>query len=71
MRKSLAGCFIVAAAIGGLDLAADYATPTFIRSPTNQPSVMLWPPLAPEAQPQVEDKGAQRRTGTAPAGLRG
>jgi len=37
----------------------------------SQPSVMLWPPLLPEAQPRAEDKTDQRRTVTAPAGLRG
>ena len=70
MRKSLA-CCITIAAVGGLSLAADYATPAFIRSHSSQPAVMLWPPLLPEAQPQAEDRTAQRRTGTAPAGLRG
>jgi len=71
MRKSLAGCITIAVAVGCLDLAADYATPAFIRSPTSEPSVTLWPPLLPEAQPQTEDKTDRRRTGTAPAGLRG
>ena len=71
MRKSLACCITIAAAVGGLSLAADYATPAFIRSHTSEPSVTLWPPLLPEAQPQTEDKTDQRRTGTAPAGLRG
>ena len=71
MGKSLAGCITIAVAVGCLGLAADYVTPAFIRSPTSQPSVMLWPPLAPEAQPQADDKTDQRRTATAPAGLRG
>ena len=71
MRKSLAACITIAAAVGCLDLAADYATPAFIRSHPSQPAVMLWPPLLPEAQPQAEEKADQRRTGTAPAGLRG
>jgi len=71
MRKSLAGCITIAAALGCLELAADYVTPGFIWSPASQPSVMLWPPLAPEAQPQADDKTAQRHTATAPAGLRG
>ena len=71
MRKSLAGCITIAAAVGCLGLAADYVTSAFIRSPTSQPAVMLWAPLLPEARPQTEDKTDQRRTGTAPAGLRG
>jgi hypothetical protein len=71
MRKSLAGGITIAVAVGCLDLAADYATPAFIRSHTSQPSVMLWPPLLPEARPQAEDRADQRRTGMAPAGLRG
>jgi hypothetical protein len=70
MRKSLAGCITIAVAVGCLDLAADYVTPAFVRSHSSQPAVMLWPPLLPDAQPQ-EDKTDQRRTGTAPAGLRG
>jgi len=71
MRKSLAGCITIAAAVGCIDLAADYVTPAFIASPASQPSVTSWPPLLPEAQPRAEDKTDQRRTGTAPAGLRG
>ena len=71
MRKSLAGCITIAAVVGCLDLAADYATPAFIRSHTSQPSVMLWPPLLPEAQPLARGKTNQQRTATAPAGLRG
>jgi hypothetical protein len=71
MRKSLACCITIAAAVGGLGLAADYVTPAFIRSPTSQPSVVLWPPLLPEAQPRAENRTDQRRTATAPAGLRG
>jgi hypothetical protein len=71
MRKSLVGCITVAAAVGCIDLAADYVTSAFIRSHTSQPSVMLWAPLLPEAQHQAEDKTAKRRTATAPAGLRG
>jgi hypothetical protein len=71
MRKSLAGCITIAAAVGCLDLAADYVTPAFFRSHTSQPSVMLWPPLPLGAQPQAEDQADQRRTATAPAGLRG
>jgi hypothetical protein len=70
MRKSLAGCITIVVAVGCFDLAADYLTPAFIRSPTSQPAVMLWPPLAPGA-PQAEDQAVQRRTATAPAGLRG
>ena len=35
MRKSLAGCITIAVAVGCLDLAADYATPAFIRSHTS------------------------------------
>ncbi len=70
MRKSLAGCITIAVAVG-CGLAPGYVTPGFIRSPASQPSVMLWPPLPPEAQPQSDDKTAQRRTATAPAGLRG
>ena len=71
MRKSLACCITIAAAVGGLSLAADYATPAFIRSHSSQPAVMLWPPLLPEAQPRAESRTDQRRTATAPAGLRG
>ena len=71
MRKSLARCITIAVAVGCIDLAADYVTSAFIRSPTSQPAVMLWAPLLPEARPQTEDKTDQRRTGTAPAGLRG
>ena len=71
MRKSLAGCITIAVAVGCIDLAADYVTPAFIPSPANQPSVASWPPLLPEAQPRAGDKPAQRRTATAPAGLRG
>ena len=71
MRKSLAGCITIAVAVGCLDLAADYVTSAFIRSPTSQPAVMLWAPLLPEARPQTEDKTDQRRTASAPAGLRG
>ena len=71
MRKSLAGCITIAAAVGCIDLAADYVTPAFIPSPASQPSVTSWPPLLPEAQPRAEDKTDQRRTATAPAGLRG
>jgi hypothetical protein len=71
MRKSLVGCITIAAAVGCIDLAADYVTQTFIPSHASQPSVMLWPPLLPEAQPRAEDKTDQRRTATAPAGLRG
>ena len=71
MRKSLAGCITIAAAVGCIDLAADYVTPAFIASPASQPSVTSWPPLLPEAQPRAEDRTGQRRTTTAPAGLRG
>jgi hypothetical protein len=71
MRKSLAGCITVVAAVGCLGLAADYATPGFIRSHKSQPSVMLWPPLLPEVQHQAGNKTDQRRTAMAPAGLRG
>ncbi len=71
MRKSLAGCISIAAAVGCFDLAADYVTPAFIPLHASQPAVMLWPPLLPEAQPRAEDKTDQRRTVTAPAGLRG
>ena len=71
MRKSLAGCITIAVAVGCIDLAADYVMPAFIASPASQPSVTSWPPLLPEMQPKSEDKTDQRRTGTAPAGLRG
>jgi len=71
MRKSLAGCLIIAAAVGCLGLAANYVTRGFIGSPASQASVTSWPPLPREAQPQADDKTDQRRTATAPAGLRG
>ena len=71
MRKSLAGCITIAAAVGCINLAADYVTPAFIPSPASEPSVTSWPPLLPEVQPRAEDKTDQRRTVTAPAGLRG
>jgi hypothetical protein len=71
MRKSLAGCITIAAAVGCIDLAADYVAPAFIASHASQPPVMWWPPLPPEAQSRAEDKTDQRRTPTAPAGLRG
>jgi hypothetical protein len=71
MRKSLAGCITIAAAVGCIDLAADYVTPAFIPSPASRPSVTSWPPLLPEAQPRAEHKTDQRRTASAPAGLRG
>ena len=71
MLKSLAGCLTIAAAVGCLDLAANYVTPRFIGSPTSQASVRLWPPLPPDAQCQADDKTDQRHTATAPAGLRG
>ena len=71
MRKSLAGCIAVAAAVGCIDLAAEYVTPAFIRPHTSQPSVLLWAPLLPEPQHQTEGKTDKRRTATAPAGLRG
>jgi hypothetical protein len=71
MRKSLAGCISIAAAVGCIELAADYVTAGFSPSPASQPSVMLWPPLLPEARPRAESRTDQRRTATAPAGLRG
>jgi hypothetical protein len=71
MRKSLAGCISIAAAVGCIGLAADYVTAAFIPSPASQPSVVLWPPLLPEAQSRAESRTDQRRTATAPAGLRG
>ena len=71
MRKSLAGCISIAAAVGCIGLAADYVTAAFIPSSASQPSVVLWPPLLPEAQSRAESSTDQRRTATAPAGLRG
>jgi hypothetical protein len=71
MRKSLAGCISIAAAVGCIGVAADYVTAAFIPSPASQPSVVLWPPLLPEAQSRAESRTDQRRTATAPAGLRG
>jgi hypothetical protein len=71
MRKSLAGCISIAAVVGCIGLAADYVTAAFIPSPASQPSVALWPPLLPEAQSRAESRTDQRRTATAPAGLRG
>jgi hypothetical protein len=71
MLKSLAGCLTIAAVVGCLDQLADYVAPAFIPSQASQPSVMWWPPLPPEAQPRAGDKTEQRRTATAPAGLRG
>ena len=71
MRKSLAGCITIAAAVACLDLAADYVTPTLIRPYASEPPVLLWAPLQPAAQHQAADKTDKRRTATAPAGLRG
>jgi len=72
MRKRLAGGIVaLAAAVGCFDLAGDHVMSASIPPPTRLPSVLTWAPLPPEALHPAQDKTDERRTITAPAGLRG